>query len=279
MKNTIGMMKRVSKNDIVEMLQFESLGNDCNIFHFITTRNGGVSEGEYTSFNLGAYCGDNPAAVFENRRLLCESLDVLPERLYVPYQTHGAEIKVLDDDFFSLDESRQEICLKGVDGLLTNISGVCIAVTTADCVPLLFNVPDSNVIGVVHAGWRGTVGHIAAKAVEKMTQFYSIDPSGIRVGIGPSISAEVFEVGNEVVDSFRDSGFDMSRICRSNQKTGKSHIDLVEANRLQLINAGVFADHIEISGICTYAMPDDFFSARRQGINSGRFLSGIMLIK
>lgn len=261
------------------MLQFESLSDNCNISHFITTRHGGVSEGNYASFNLGAYCGERQVAVHENRRRLCEALCIQTSDLYVPYQTHGDEIRILDDDFLSANYEKKLTALNGVDALLTDRLGICIAVTTADCVPIVLYAKDKHVVGVVHAGWRGTVQNIAKKTVEMMNNVFAVAPTEVVVGIAPAISQENYEVGQELVEAFIASGSDLTKICRTNQISGKPHIDLIEANRLQLIAAGVLDERIEVSGICTYTSSSSFYSARKLGVESGRFLTGIMLNK
>jgi YfiH family protein len=131
-----------------------------------------------------------------------------------------------------------------------------------------------QVVAAVHAGWRGTVGRIVEKTLETMKLHYGTEGKDVVACIGPSISLESFEVGDEVYAAFEEAGFDMSRIARRYEKW---HIDLWEANRLQLLAHGVLPSHIELAGVCTYQCHEDFFSARRLGINSGRILSGIMM--
>ena len=167
--------------------------------------------------------------------------------------------------------------MHGVDALVTNVPGVCIAVSTADCVPVLLYAPDVKTVAAIHAGWRGTVQRIVAKTVRFLIDEYGADPCLMKAGIAPSIGPDAFEVGEEVVDAFREVGFEMPRILKRNVDTGKAHIDLWEANRLQLLSEGLSTGHIELAGICTYTHPDDFFSARRLGIKSGRILSGIIV--
>ncbi|WP_363318654.1 peptidoglycan editing factor PgeF [Massilibacteroides sp.] len=271
------MMKTIQKDNL-QMLQFESFANDCNISHFITTRQGGISEGNYTSFNLGAYCGDSPDAVRENRKRLCSALGVQSTDLYIPLQTHETEIRIIDEHFLTLSKEEKQNALKGVDALLSSLPDIAIAVTTADCVPLLIYDPIKQVIGAVHAGWRGTVNRLAAKVVEKMVQAYSTTPSDLQIGIGPCIGQDAFEVGEEVVDAFREANFPSS-IHYYNKLSGKAHIDLIKANIHQLTEVGVNEQKIELSGICTYTQHKTFYSARRLGINSGRFLTGILLNK
>ena len=258
------------------MLQFPVLSEDCNISHFVTTRQGGVSKGAYASFNPGEYSGDNPEAVRANRKLLSDAIGIPTERIFTPFQVHGAEIRSIESFFLSLPLDEQRVYLHGVDALVTNVPGVCIAVSTADCVPVLLYAPDVKAVAAVHAGWRGTVQRIAAKTVRFLIDEYGADPCLMKAGIAPSIGPDAFEVGEEVVDAFREAGFEMQPILRRNADTGKAHIDLWEANRLQLLTEGLSAGNIELAGICTYTHSDEFFSARRLGIKSGRILSGII---
>lgn len=269
-------MKKL-KSNTVEMLQFPGLNGECNIFHFITTRHGGVSQGNYATLNPGEYSGDQSSSVRMNRRLLSDAIGISPERLFAPFQIHEAEIGIIDEAFLSLPAEQQKEQMQGKDALVTDVPGVCIAVSTADCVPILVYAPDKQVVAAIHAGWRGTVKQIAAKTIRLLTERFSCDPSCLLAGIAPSISQESFEVGEEVVDAFQTTGIDMERILKRNPQTGKAHIDLWEANRLQLLNCGLVAANIEVAGICTYTHHDEFFSARRLGIKSGRILSGIFL--
>ena len=135
----IGTTKKMKilPNDKVKMLQFPVLSEDCNISHFVTTRQGGVSKGAYASFNPGEYSGDNPEAVRANRKLLSDAIGIPTERIFTPFQVHGAEIRSIESFFLSLPLDEQRVYLHGVDALVTNVPGVCIAVSTADCVPVL----------------------------------------------------------------------------------------------------------------------------------------------
>ena len=215
----------------------------ADIFCFSTTRHGGYGTGKYASFNCNPYCGDSVQAVMRNRGLLC-SLMPRPDALVIPHQTHGTTVRVVDEDFVSLPDAEKASRLEGVDALVTDRAGQCLCVSTADCVPVLCYDARRRAVAAVHAGWRGTVARIG------------------------------FEVGDEVWQAFADAGFPMDRIAH---RCGKWHIDLWEANRLQLLACGVRPENIELSGICTYGSNGDFFSARRQGIRSGRILSGILL--
>lgn len=151
---------------------------------------------------------------------------------------------------------------------------VCIGVSTADCIPILLYDPEHHAAAAVHAGWRGTVMRIAEKSIRQMTLDYGTRPELLEAVIGPGISQEAFEVGDEVYDAFREAGFPMSEIARKQEKW---HIDLWAANYLQLENCGLRINHIQVSGICTYRHCEEYFSARRLGIASGRIFTGIIL--
>lgn len=260
----------------INLLQF-SIFPDKNLFHFTTTIEGGVSDGNYSTFNLGLYSGDNIEHIAENRERLAKSLDIPEEKIYVPYQTHGNKIHIIDKLFLLKSDLEQIQLLNGVDALITNQKEICIGVTTADCVPVLLYDSTKEILAVAHAGWKGTVQHITATTVERIKQEYDCKAQDIMAGIAPAISPEYFEVGNEVYDALALAGFEMEKISFRNPDTGKYHINLWEANRLQLINAGVLPEHIELSNLCTYKNADTFFSARRQTIHSGRMITGGIL--
>ena len=164
--------------------------------------------------------------------------------------------------------------LDGVDAVMTDVSGICIGVSTADCIPIIIYDPEHHAVATVHAGWRGTVSRIAEKAIQAMAITYHSKPEDMHCVIGPGISLEHFEVGQEVYEQFAEAGFDMDSISKWQTKW---HIDLKECNRQQLERMGVKPDHIEVSAICTVADNHDFFSARKQGINSGRIFTGAIL--
>lgn len=269
------------KHNEIEVLQLPGMSRYCNILHFITTRHGGISSGAYASLNMGLYSGDDEASISKNYDLLSDRLGIEKENIIVPRQTHGAEVLAVDDRFLSLDAAGKQKLLYGVDALVTDIPGICVSVLTADCVPVLLYAPDKEVVAAVHAGWRGTVKGIVEKTISVMEGRYGVDASCIVAAIAPSISQPSFEVGDEVVESFRESGLwtesELGEIATRNGVTGKAHIDLWKSNSLLMVHSGVKAENIEVSGICTYIDNKDFFSARRLGINSGRIMSGILI--
>ena len=249
------------------MLGYGIMKPYSNISCFSTTRHGGCGEGTYATFNCTHYCGDNPEHVKVNLENLGALLPERPRVFVIPRQTHTTNVRVITDV-----PAQEE--LQDVDAVVTHLKGFCLCVSTADCVPILIYDKEKQVIAAVHAGWRGTVGRIVEKTLETMKLHYGTDGKDVIACIGPSISLESFEVGDEVYDAFAEAGFDMERIAR---KFEKWHLDLWEANRLQLLAHGVLPEHIEVAGICTYQQHEDFFSARRLGIKSGRILSGIQM--
>ena len=269
----------ITLNSDKRMLGFASFEACPNISHFVTTRLGGVSTGSYGSFNCSPFTHDTPEHIQANTALLLESMRQKPQELIIPHQTHQTEIVTVDRAFLALSADARRDRLEGVDALTTDEPGCCIAVSTADCIPVMLYDAQHQAVAVAHAGWRGTVSSIVAKTIGRMQRCYHTDASSLMACIGPGISLPSFEVGDEVYAAFRDAGFPMHQVSVRHEDTGKWHIDLWEANRWQLLQAGVPASQIELSGICTYQHPDLLFSARRLGIDSGRILSGIMLNK
>lgn len=253
------------------------------VLAFSSRRGGGVSQGLYASFNVNAYCGDDALRVLENRRRLADALQIDVDHIVMPHQTHGVQAAIIDGGFWdcSAEERRQK--MEGVDALITTLPHVCIGVSTADCIPVLCLDPIRRVVAAIHAGWRGTVEGIVGRTIERMQAVYGTCPSDLRAVIGPGISLEAFEVGDEVYAAFAECHFPMNRLAVRfpvHQGLGeKWHIDLWEANRGQLTAAGVPDEQILCTGICTYTHYDEFFSARRLGIDSGRIFNGIMLTK
>lgn len=258
------------------MWVYGQMNSRTDIFCFSTTRHGGCSEGNYASFNCNHYCGDDSEKVEQNRQLLCSLMPVRPEMLVVPHQTHGTTVRNIDEAFMTLSPDKQRELLEGVDALVSDKPGVCLCISTADCIPVLCYDVRHKAMAAIHAGWRGTVARIVEKALDRMSELYGTKGEDVLACIGPGISLEAFEVGEEVYEAFKTAGFDMAKIAR---RYAKWHIDLWEANRGQLLAKGVKAPNVELAGICTYQHYTDFFSARRLGIRSGRILSGIMKIE
>ena len=261
-----------------ELMGYESLQSYPEVVHFVTTRHGGVSKGTYASFNCSPYTNDTCMNLNRNQHLLFHHTEHQIKELFIPEQVHGCTSLIINESFQRDNsvEARKRL-LSGVDAVITGTPGYCICVTTADCVPVLLYDNKHRVVAAIHAGWKGTVKHIVAHVMERMSHSFGTQGENVVACIGPSISLESFEVGDEVYEIFKESGFDMSAISVKKKDTGKYHIDLWEANRRELLAAGVPAGQIEVAGICTYIHHNEFFSARRLGVDSGRILSGIMI--
>ena len=258
---------------MLPVLQFASLGKFPELFHFSTTRVGGCSTNNYSSLNLGFNSGDIRENVIGNRIRLCGALEINPDRLIFPKQTHTATVKTITNGFFDSIMEAQKHFLNETDAVITNLQGVCIAVKTADCVPVLLFDSKRKVVAAIHAGWRGTVQNIVFVTIQKMIKEFGTDPSDLIAGIGPSISPEVYEVGKEVWKQFDPEFY----LASNPGKADKKLLDLWNANYQQLIKAGVPEEQIEVARTCTFSDPDRFFSARRDGIKTGRMATGIML--
>lgn len=239
---------------------------------FSTTRRGGCSKGHYASFNINRYCGDREEDIQANRQALCQELGITDDHLIMPHQVHLTNVLTVDEAFLSLNPIERQEALEGFDALMTNLRDVCIGVSTADCIPVLLYDSEHQAVCAVHAGWRGTVKRIVVKAIEAMKATYVTQPQQLVAQIGPGIHLHNFEVGDEVYEAFHQEGFHMESISK---KYEKWHIDLPECNRQQLLAAGLQPQSIHVSPVCTFQHSEDYFSARRLGINSGRIFTGI----
>lgn len=194
-------------------------------------------------------------------------------------QVHGDCITRLNDDG-SLPEpltanGQSSRILEG-DGLITDRRGCFIAVSTADCVPLILFDPTRKVIAVLHAGWRGSVLNIAARGVETMALDFDSDPQEIFAGIGPSIGSCCFKIKDDVFKEIAESTIHGQDIIHK-VEAGRWACDLPTLNRMQLLDAGLRSENVKVSGRCTSCLPEQYYSFRRDGKKLGNMLSGIML--
>lgn len=256
-------------------ITFDILNSFKEIAHFCTTRQGGVSDGNFSFFNMSPYSGDSNDNFKRNLEILSQESNIEAKNFIFPFQTHHDKTLVIDNIFLQLSDNEKANALNGIDAVITNQKGICIGVTTADCVPMLIFDSKQKAIAAVHAGWRGTQARIVQKTLAIMHEKFGTAPHDIFVLIGPSISPEVYEVGHELISTFVQADFPINDIFA--ERNEKLFLDLWEANRYLLIESGVPATQIHISGICTYTKHTNFFSARRLGIKSGRMYSGIAL--
>ena len=274
-------MKRMMKHhpQYNNLLQFDQLSQINDIVHFSTTRVGGVSNGTYSSFNMGNFSDDSPLNIHENRKILAQMFYMKMSDFIIPHQTHETRVLKIDEEFLKLDHTTSIEIMYGVDSIITDIRDKFLCVTTADCVPIIIFDKKTKAIAAIHAGWKGTSGKIVDKTISAMQKEYNSTPQDMFVGIGPAISQQNYEVGNEVIQEMSDNGIDLSHsnVCTEKYSTSKYHINLKEINRRELISLGVPEANIETSQLCTFEKQELFFSARRQTVHSGRMLTGIML--
>ncbi len=232
--------------------------------HCFTTRFGGVSRGYLESLNLGTHRGDERENIRENSRRVCAFLGADPKGLVLTHQTHTDIVLEVGKEHWGAGLTLPE--LAECDGLVTNTPGTTLVVFTADCTPILLHDPITGAVGAVHAGWRGTVREIAARAVTKMQSLYGADPKNIRAAIGPNIGPCCFETDGDVPEAVK-AVFGSAADPFITQKGEKYFLDLKQINALALKNAGV--GHIDIATECTKCQPGRFWSHRVTGANRG----------
>lgn len=245
--------------------------SQAGIRHAFFTRDGGVSDGLYTSLNAGLGSRDAPGHVAENRARMAAALGVAPERLVTAYQVHSPNVVVATEPWSRAEAPR-------ADAVVTRVPGLAVGVTTADCGPLLLADPETRVIGAAHAGWRGALSGVAEAAVEAMEQL-GASRRRIVVALGPMIRQPNYEVGADFVARFAAEDPGSDRFFAPAARDGHAMFDLPGyiTARLQRAEIG----RIEDLGHCTYADPARFFSYRRSTHRAeadyGRHISAITL--
>jgi YfiH family protein len=257
------MMRKLIQGRL-SVFKFESFREYKSLAHFITTREGWAS-GENPRFT-----GDDKSVFEEFRKELAVSCEVGVGQLFFPRQTHSDHVAIITDESTAI--------IPDTDALITNVSGKFLCVQSADCVPVLLYDPKKNVIAAVHAGWRGTVSKIITKTVQRMTEAFGCQPSDLVAGIGPSIHIHAYEVGPEVIEAVLTSFKNPTALLKPSLKPGKAYFDLWLANQIILSESGIKNENIEVLGLCTFGHPELFYSARRDGSETGRIASGICLM-
>lgn len=265
-------MKTQKYNGMITLKHFERLSEFREILQFVTTRKGGLSSGIYSSLNLGFTAGDSKSIVEKNRQLLAGAVGISQDQMITVRQSHTARVQFVTEktDPAAADDST-------FDAQITNVPGKCLIIVVADCVPILLYDPNREVIAAVHAGWRGTVKQIVRKTVTLMHDKYNCEPRHILAGIGPSIGPCCYEIGQEVIDQVAVELGSRESLLIEGEKLGKARFDLWEANRRQMIKAGMLDDNIENPQICTSCDTKTFYSYRKEEEGTGRMMAGIML--
>jgi len=259
---------QIRKIGNISLYQSSVFDNFPKIVHGFTTREGGVSTGEYESLSLSPYRGDDINNVHKNEKILCESLSLDYARLSSTKQEHTDNIEIIDEN--SIGIGVHSPWGKGVDAVITREKSVPILCYSADCVPIIMYAADIEAIAAIHSGWKGTAKRIAGKTVKKLTEM-GANPKSIYAAIGPCIGKCCYEVSGDVALQFNKKHY-------TEKPDGKYMLDLQQANFDIIADAGVTAGNISVSDICTRCHNDLFFSHRGQGGTSGT-LGGIIAIK
>jgi len=263
-------MFRFARRDAIQYLESEAIAGLDFVTHAFLTRMGGVSEGPFSSLNTGFLVNDREADVRRNLALIEAAFVILPGHLVLMGQVHGERICVLDGN------GPPPSSIPGCDGLITDRPGVALGIRTADCVPLLFVDRIRRVIGVAHAGWRGTALGIGSKMVELFEKRFSSRRQDILIAIGPAVGVCCYQVDAPVHAAFssRPGANGFLRPC---PEAGRWMLDLSLANRVELAEQGVPEENIHTAGHCTACRPDIYFSHRAGLGRTGRQLNLIML--
>jgi len=260
-----------------KILCFRNLYGYKEIKHFVSTRSGGVSKPPFDSMNLGLHVGDEREDVINNRKILASYLNIDFKSMTIAEQTHSGNVAVISEEQRGKGHTCHENSVSNSDAMVTDVKNICVAILVADCVPIIFFDPQRRVIGVAHAGWRGTVRSVAANTVNTMVKRFGSLPEDITVGIGPSIGPCCYKVGPEVLSQVRAIFKTAPDFIKNESRDGTGYLDLWSLNSMQLLNEGVLEKNIDIARICTAHNQQDFFSYRANMGETGRFGAGIEL--
>lgn len=270
------MQIKQNREGEVEYLTFPLLEKTGIVRHLFSTRVGGVSKGIYSGMNLSYTRGDEKEAVDENFRRIARVLKCDVSDIVCSDQTHTVNLRVVSrqDGGKGILKPRD---YTDIDGLLTDEPGLFLATFYADCVPLYFVDVKRKAIALAHSGWRGTVARMGRCVTKKMKEVYGTDPKDIVAAIGPSICQDCYEVSEDVADAFARefSGYSQADEILISKGGGKYQLDLWRANEIVLTEAGIPAEQIQVTDLCTCHNSEYLFSHRasqgRRG-NLGAFL-------
>lgn len=257
--NPIFTIKQTGETPV---LQFSIFNQTDMVKHGFSTRLGGVSTGIYASMNLGQSRGDDPEKVQRNYRIIADTIGVSTEWMVCSDQTHTTNVKVVtkEDAGKGLLQPKD---YQDIDGLITNVPGLCLVTYYADCVPLLFLDPVQKVIASSHSGWRGTVGHMGEITIQKMQREFGCRPEHILAAIGPSICQDCYEVSEDVIQQFQQAfPKNIWADLYYRKENGKYQLNLWKANEWILLNSGILPEHLAVTNLCTCCNSDLLFSHR-----------------
>ncbi|MEY4480623.1 MAG: hypothetical protein RLZZ267_1301 [Bacillota bacterium] len=221
--------------------------------------------------NLALHVGDRPEQVIANRIRFAEHAGFSFDSWTCADQVHGAKVAVVDASMIGSGRDSLDTALHGYDGMITNLTDVMLTSFYADCVPLYFVDVKNQVIGLAHAGWKGTVANIVGEMVRMMNAAFRSSVEDIHAVIGPSIGSCCYEVDDIVINGINNV---LNQVI---YPPGKAHVDLKEINRQIMIRTGILPNQIEVSNHCTSCRTDLYFSYRAEHGRTGRMASWIGL--
>lgn len=258
-------------------LEYPLLRETGIVRHGFSTRLGGVSEGFYASLNLSFDRGDREECVRENFRRIGEALGVRCEDMVLSRQTHTTNVRIVTEADRGKGITRERD-YTDVDGLVTNVPGICLVTSYADCVPLYFVDPVKKVIGLSHSGWRGTVGKIGKKTILLMQEKYGSDPADILAAAGPSVCMDCYKVSEDVIERVKEAFEEVFWPQLFYRKpNGKYQLNLWKANELIFREAGILPEHIAVTNVCTHCNSRILYSHRAAGDKRGNLCAFLAL--
>ncbi|MBM7701785.1 peptidoglycan editing factor PgeF [Metabacillus iocasae] len=241
-----------------------------------TTKNGGVSHHPFASLNLGLHVNDEKEKVIQNRQIVSDNLNMSLSQWICAEQVHENKIVKVTTRDVEKGVYEYKDGVQATDGIYTNEPNLLLSLCFADCVPLYFFVPNQSLIGLAHAGWKGTVKDIAGNMIRKWVHEENVLAKEIFVAIGPSIGDCCYVVDDRVIEEVRHVlGYEDSAVSYQIVSEGQYALDLKEVNKLLIQKAGVPTENIITSSYCTSCHEELFFSHRRDKGQTGRMLSYI----
>ena len=259
------------------LLEYPALAATGLVEHCFTTRKGGVSKGIFSSMNLSFMRGDDSEAVRENFARLARALHTLPERFVFTDQTHTVNVRAVTEEDAGKGLTKERD-YQEIDGLVTNVPGLVLSTFYADCVPLFFVDKKHRAIGLSHSGWRGTVKRMGEATLKTMKREYGTNPQDVVCAIGPSICRDCYEISEDVAEEFKQEFAGHAQEIMDKKGNGKYMLDLWEANRRVLTDAGIKAENISCTSLCTCCNNKVLFSHRATNGKRGN-LGAFMYLK
>ena len=255
----------------VPYLSYPLLENTGIVNHGFSTRLGGVSTGCFSSMNISLTRGDDPEAVKKNRELIAQAIGVEVADFTYTQQTHTTNVKRV----YARERGQS---FPETDGMITDVPGICLVTSYADCVPLYFVDPVKKAIGLSHSGWRGTVGKIGKNTVQLMQENFGSKPEDLLAAVGPSVCMDCYEVSEDVIEQFKEA-FEKKywEDLFYKKENGKYQLNLWKANELIFLESGILPEHMAITNVCTHCNSKILYSHRTMGNNRGNLCAFLAL--